>query len=153
MFANRVLSTSLRSAGRALLNNNKQQVRSFAVIRKFTKTHEWIEVDTDTMEGKMGITEHAAKELGDIVHVDLPEEGSEFNASDVIICVESVKTAADVYQMIDGEVLGVNEAVQDDASIVNDNAESEGWLISVKVLNISQLDGLMTAEEYEDFSE
>ena len=98
----------------------------------------------------MGITEHAAKELGDIVHVDLPESGSEFNSSDVIICVESVKTAADVYQMIDGEVLGVNEAVQDDASLVNADAEADGWLISVKVLNISQLDGLMSAEEYEE---
>ena len=111
MFGARILKTSLRSGGRNLLNSTKSQARCFAVIRKYTKTHEWIEVDTDTLEGKMGITEHAAKELGDIVHVDLPESGSEFNSQDVIICVESVKTAADVYQMIDGEVLEVNEKV------------------------------------------
>ena len=90
-----------------------------ATIRKYTKSHEWVEIDTNTLEGKMGITVNAAKELGDIVHVDLPEEGDEFHQSDVIICVESVKTAADVYQMIDGTVIEVNEKVLEDASIVN----------------------------------
>tara|TARA_B110001450_G_C17386370_1_gene385827 strand:- start:110 stop:412 length:303 start_codon:yes stop_codon:yes gene_type:complete len=98
----------------------------------------------------MGITEHAAKELGDIVHVDLPESGDEFHQSDVIICVESVKTAADVYQMIDGTVLEANESVQDDASLVNQDPEGEGWLLSIKALNLQALDSLLSPEEYKE---
>ena len=67
------------------------------------------------------------------MHVDLPEVGSEFSVQDAISCVESVKTAADVYQMCDGEVLEVNEEVEADASIVNEDAEGKGWLMKVKV--------------------
>ena len=82
--------------------------------------------------------------MGDIVYVDLPESGTEFSKSDVILQVESTKTAADVYQMVDGVVLDINEKVQDDGAIVNEDAEGEGWLISVKVEKQSQLDDLLT---------
>ena len=74
----------------------------------------------------MGITQKAANELGDIVHIDLPGEGTDFIILDVIICVESVKTAADIYQMVDGEVISVNELVEDNASLVNEDAENKG---------------------------
>ena len=124
------------------------QSRMFAVVRKFTKSHEWIEYDTETEIGTMGITEHAQGELGDIVHVDLPEVGLEFSASDAISCVESVKTAADIYQMCDGEVLEVNEDVESEAALVNEDAEGKGWLMKIKITDASQLKHLMDEEEY-----
>ena len=74
-----------------------QQMRMFAVIRKYTETHEWIEVDTDSKIATMGITNHAQGELGEVVYVELPEVGTEFSKSDVISTVESTKTAADIY--------------------------------------------------------
>ncbi len=104
---------SIRSAkmGQRVLSSNlliQNQYRSFAIIKRFTKTHEWISFDTETNVAKIGITDHAQKELGDIVYVDLPESGTEFSKSDVILQVESTKTAADVYQMVDGVVLEIN---------------------------------------------
>ena len=107
----------------------QQQLRYFALIKKYTKTHEWIEYDTESKQAKMGITDHAQKELGDIVHVDLPELGKTFTKDQAISCVESVKTAADIYQMVDGEVIGVNEKVSEDSAIVNEDAEGNGWLM------------------------
>tara|TARA_B110000305_G_C19118973_1_gene483438 strand:+ start:72 stop:353 length:282 start_codon:yes stop_codon:yes gene_type:complete len=90
-----------RHALRKVTQNNvflmTMQCRHFPIVKKFTKTHEWIEVDTDTSIAKIGITEHAQGELGDIVHVGLPDAGTEFSKSDAISCVESVKTAADIY--------------------------------------------------------
>ena len=82
--------------------------------------------------------------MGDIVYVDLPESGTEFSKSDVILQVESTKTAADVYQMVDGVVLEINEKVQDDGAVVNEDAEGEGWLISVSLEKENQLDELLT---------
>ena len=140
---------SIRSAkmGQKVLSSNlliKNQYRSFAIIKRFTKTHEWISFDTETNVAKIGITDHAQKELGDIVYVDLPESGTEFSKSDVILQVESTKTAADVYQMVDGVVLEINEKVQDDGAIVNEDAEGDGWLISVSLENQKQLEDLLT---------
>ena len=124
----RIVRTTLRSS-RSIIGAQQQAVRAFATIKKYTKTHEWIEVDTETLEGRMGISEHAAKELGDIVHVDLPDIGTEFKERDVVICVESVKTAADVYQMVDGEIIGINEDFLDDPELVNREPEENGWLV------------------------
>ena len=126
----------------------QQQIRYFAIIRKYTKTHEWIELDTETKIAKIGITDHAQKELGDIVHVDLPEIGTTFQKDEAISCVESVKTAADIYQMCDGEVVEVNEKVAEDSAIVNESAEDEGWLMQVKMSDQAQLDDLLTPEDY-----
>ena len=126
----------------------QQQIRYFAIVKKYTKTHEWIELDTDTKLAKMGITDHAQKELGDIVHVDLPDVGTEFSKDDAISCVESVKTAADIYQMVDGEVVEVNDNVAEDGSVVNADAEGDGWLMVVKISDESQLDDLLTPDDY-----
>ena len=128
----------------------QQQIRHFALIRKYTKTHEWIEYDTDTKLAKMGISDHAQKELGDIVHVDLPDVGTDFSKDEAISCVESVKTAADIYQMVDGEVVEVNENVGEDGSLVNQDAEGDGWLMVIKVSDESQLDDLLTPDDYND---
>ena len=128
----------------------QQQMRYFAVIKKYTKTHEWIEYDTDSKLAKIGITDHAQKELGDIVHVDLPEPGTEFTKEEAISCVESVKTAADIYQMCDGEVVEVNDKVSEDSAIVNEDAEGNGWLMVVKMKDPNQLEELLTPEDYKE---
>ena len=73
------------------------QMRNFAVTKKFTESHEWIEYDDETKVAKMGITDHAQSELGEVVYVELPEPGTQFSKTDVIVTVESTKTAADVY--------------------------------------------------------
>ena len=84
------------------------QIRCFAKVKKFTKTHEWIEFDTESKIGTIGITNHAQRELGEVVHVDLPDINKEFVKGDVISTIESTKTAADIYQMCNGEVKEVN---------------------------------------------
>ena len=123
-------------------------MRMFAVLRKYTKSHEWIEFDTTTNIGTMGISDHAQAELGDIVHVDLPAVGDEFGRAEAITCVESVKTAADVYQPCDGEVLEVNPDVEADGAAVNEDAEGKGWLMKIRITDVKQLDDLMSEAEY-----
>ena len=111
----------------------QNQVRYFALVRKYTKSHEWIEFDTVSGIATIGITDHAQHELGDIVHVDLPTIGREFSKQEAISCIESVKTAADIYQMCDGEVVEVNDELTGDASLVNADAEGKGWIMKVKM--------------------
>jgi len=125
-------------------------MRYFATIKKFTKSHEWIELDTDTGIATIGITDHAQEELGDIVHVDLPEIGTEFTKQEAISTIESVKTAADIYQMCDGEVVEVNNSLEDDCSLVNSDAEGKGWIMKVKMANQSDMDELMTLDKYKE---
>ena len=108
-------------------------MRNFAKIKKFTKTHEWIEFDTDTNLGTIGITDHAQSELGEVVHVDLPDIGREFIKNEIISTIESTKTAADIYQMVDGEVKEVNSNLSDKPDLINSDAEGQGWIMKVKL--------------------
>ena len=124
--------------------------RYFAIVKKYTKTHEWIEFDTDTSVAKIGITEHAQGELGDIVHVGLPDAGTEFTKSDAISCVESVKTAADIYQMVDGEVVEVNDMLENEPDLINKDAEGDGWIMKVKLKDQQQLSELLSSDDYKD---
>ena len=124
-------------------------MRQFAIITKYTKSHEWIAFDTDTNTAKIGITNHAQKELGDIVHVDMPDIGDKFSILDSLVSVESVKTAADVYAMVDAEVVAVNEGIEDDAGVVNSSPQDEGWMVEVKC-DKKQLDNLLSQEQYDE---
>ena len=150
-----MLNTFARSA---LKINNMQrammlaQMRNFAVVTKYTKTHEWIKYDTDTKLAKIGITDFAQKELGDIVHVELPAVGEKHEVNSQIVAVESTKTAADVYIMVEGEIVGVNEDVVDDSSLVNSSPENEGWMVEIKVNAPEQIEDLLSEEQYKDIS-
>ena len=124
--------------------------RQFAVITKFTPSHEYVQFDTDTGIAKMGITHHAQKELGDIVHVAMPEVGDKFDKGDSMIAVESVKTAADVFALIDGEVVELNDVLEEEPGTVNASPEKEGWMLKVRVINKEQLDSLMSEEQYKE---
>ena len=97
MFTKRFVKAAARMNKPFMPTCMLNQARRFAVIRKFTETHEWVEFDTDTKLAKIGVTDHAQNELGEVVYVELPEPGTEFTKGDVISTIESTKTAADIY--------------------------------------------------------
>ena len=114
--------------------------------KKYTKEHEWVEVDGDT--ATVGITNHAQESLGDIVFIDLPTVGKEVKSNEELCVIESVKAASDIYAPIDGEVIEINNNLNDDASIVNQDPEKVGWIFKMKIANPNQYNNLMTLEEY-----
>ena len=114
--------------------------------KKYTKEHEWVEVDGDT--ATVGITNHAQESLGDIVFIDLPTVGKEVKSNEELCVIESVKAASDIYAPIDGEVIEINNNLNDDASIVNQDPEKDGWIFKMKISDPSQYKNLMTLEEY-----
>ena len=116
----------------------------------FTNEHEWVDVQEDA--AYVGLTEFAAKALGDIVFVELPEVDEEFNQGDSFGVVESVKAAADMYMPLDGVVLEINTDLEDDPGQVN-QAPLENWFVKIKMTNMEQLDELMTPVDYERFCE
>ena len=119
--------------------------------KKFSKDHEWIELN-DNM-ATIGITNHAQESLGDIVFIDLPEVGKNVQAGNEICVIESVKAASDIYSPLDGEIFEVNTTLSEDASIINKDAENEGWIFKVKISNPNQFKDLMSSEEYKFFLE
>merc|ERR1719183_1405665 len=116
---------------------------------KYAKSHEWARLDGDI--ATVGISDHAQKELGDIVYVDLPEAGDKMTAGGTIAAVESVKAAADVYSPVTGEIVESNEALSDDPSLINQSSTDKGWIAKVKVSNPSELDGMMDQAAYDQF--
>ena len=117
--------------------------------KKYTKEHEWIELDGEI--ATIGITNHAQESLGDIVFVDLPEIGKKVNAGGEVSVIESVKAASDIYSPVDGEIIEINEKLNDNAALINENAESEGWIFKAKISNVIQLESHMNLSDYEDF--
>ncbi|KAL4458719.1 hypothetical protein ABPG75_013584 [Micractinium tetrahymenae] len=137
------------SALRGLLGS-----RSYSLVPevlKYSEDHEWVQVEGDI--AVVGITDHAQAELGDLVHVELPEVGSSIAAGDAFGVVESVKAASDVIAPVDGEVVEINKDLMDDASMINNEPYGDGWMIKVKLTNKGQLDGLMDAAAYTSFCE
>ncbi len=118
---------------------------------KYTKEHEWVK-DNGDGTATIGITEFAQGELGDIVFVELEEAGFEFSQDDTFGTVEAVKTVSDLFAPIDGEVLELNEALEDNPEIVNDDPYGDGWMIKIKVTDPSQLEGLLSADEYTEIT-
>lgn len=119
------------------------------MARKFTKDHEWIDVDGDT--GVVGITAHAAEQLGDVVYVELPSIGKTVSQNGEIAVVESVKAASDIYAPVAGEVVDVNAALTDAPETVNAGPEGEGWFFKLKITDAGELDGLMDEAGYQAF--
>ena len=117
--------------------------------KKFTEEHEWVQIDGVT--ATVGITNHAQESLGDIVFIDLPTVGKQVKEKDEICVIESVKAASDIYAPIDGEITAVNDSLSNDASLVNQDAENEGWISKIKISNSDQYKNLMTLEQYQQF--
>ena len=114
---------------------------------KYSKDHEWIRVEGD--EAYVGITAFAAGELGDIVFVDVDTEGESLDKDVVFGSVEAVKTVSDLFLPVSGEVLEFNEALEDAPESVNDDPYGDGWMVKIKIMDSSELDGLMDAAAYE----
>jgi len=116
----------------------------------YTKDHEWIKVEGN--EGYIGLTDYAQDQLGDIVYVELPEIDDEFEKEEAFSAVESVKAASDVYMPVDGKILEVNETLLDEPGLLNEDPY-ENWIVKIEILDKSQLDELMSSEEYEKYLE
>ena len=117
--------------------------------KKYTKNHEWIELEGDT--AIIGITNHAQESLGDIVFINLPETTKFVSAGEEVSVIESVKAASDIYSPVDGEIIEINNNLNDNASLINKKAESEGWIFKVKINDKTQLENHMSLSDYEDF--
>ncbi|MCH9655267.1 MAG: glycine cleavage system protein GcvH [Planctomycetes bacterium] len=118
---------------------------------KFTKTHEWVNVEGDTVT--VGITDFAVNQLTDLVYIELPTVGSTCEAGKVFGEVESVKAVSDLYSPVSGEITEVNSALVDDQSPLSDDPFGSGWITKVKMSNTSELDQFMNADEYRKFCE
>ncbi len=116
---------------------------------KFTEDHEWLRPEGDNLVA-VGITEHAAKELGDIVFVELPEVEAMVASGDEVVVIESVKAASDILAPVDGEIVEVNAKLADNPSLVNADPLGAGWFFKIKVDDISVLDDFMDEDEYQD---
>lgn len=114
---------------------------------KYTEEHEWVKVEGDT--AVVGITSHAAEELGDIVFVDMPEAGETVSKGSAFGTIESVKTVADLFAPVSGEVVEVNEALQDAPETVSEAPYGEGWIIKIRMSDPSELEDLLSAEDYQ----
>ena len=114
---------------------------------KYRETHEWARQEGDLIV--CGITDHAQESLSDVVYVELPEVGDTLNQGDTFGVVESVKAASDLYMPMSGEIVAVNERLEDEPELVNSDPFGEGWMIKFKPTNPDEWDGLLTGEEYE----
>jgi len=124
---------------------------SFNVDRncRYSKTHEWIRLEGDI--ALVGITDYAQDQLSDIVYVELPEPGDSFEMGDVYAVVESVKAASDCNIPISGEILEVNEGLENRPQVVNEDPHGQGWFIQLRPMDLSEMESLMDADAYEKY--
>ena len=119
---------------------------------KYADTHEWARLEADGTV-TVGISDHAQEALGDVVFVEVPEVGTNFAAGDETGVVESVKAASDIYAPIAGEVIAVNEVLEEEPETVNSEPYTDGWFFKLKPSDVSELDSLLTADQYDQVCE
>ena len=115
----------------------------------FSKEHEWVKVEGTT--GKVGISDHAAHELGDITFVELPKVGARVKQFGLLGSIESVKAASDIYAPVSGSVIAVNSALDTTPELVNESAEEGAWMAEIEISDSAELQNLMTKAQYDDF--
>lgn len=113
---------------------------------KYTKDHEWVKVEGN--QATIGITDFAQRELGDIVYIDINSVGTEVAKEEVFGTVEAVKTVSDLYMPVTATVLEINDALNNNPELVNTDPYAEGWMVKVTLSDISEIDGLLSADEY-----
>lgn len=118
---------------------------------RYTKDHEWVKIEGDT--ATIGITDFAQKQLGDVVYVELPEIGSQLEFHQSLGVVESVKAVSDIYSPVAGEVVAVNEELNDVPEVLNEDPHGKGWIIRIKIKDEAELEKLMSISEYEQYLE
>ncbi|KAJ4505157.1 glycine cleavage system H-protein subunit [Exophiala dermatitidis] len=163
----RLFPTVTRAASRAVTKSHPSRIssssqwthfsrrpfssRSALFVKKYTEDHEWIELDADGKTGTIGITEYAAKALGDVVYVELPEIGMEVSKGDTIGAVESVKSASDILTPVSGKITDHNKVLEEKPATINKSPEADGWLAKIEVSDAAELDSLMSKEDYDNF--
>jgi len=115
---------------------------------KYTKDHEWISIDGD--DATIGITDYAQGELGDIVYVEIESIGDSLNKEEIFGSVEAVKTVSDLFIPVSGEITEMNENLEDNPELINDDPYGEGWIIKMKINDSSELNDLLSPEEYKE---
>ena len=115
---------------------------------KYTKDHEWLKVEDNV--ATIGITEFAQGELGDIVFVEVDTEGESLDLEEVFGTIEAVKTVSDLFMPIGGEVTEFNEILEDEPELINSSPYDKGWIVKVNITDVSELDSLLSAEEYKN---
>lgn len=118
--------------------------------KRYTKDHEWVE-QSGAGTARFGITDHAQEQLGDIVMVELPKVGDCLKQGGECAVIESVKAASDIYAPVSGEIVAVNEQLDENPNLVNESPEGKGWLAEVKFTDAAEFDELMSAKSYEEF--
>lgn len=114
---------------------------------KYTDDHEWVRVEGNI--ATIGVTDHAASELGDVVYIDIEMDG-EVSKGDTIGTIEAVKTVADMFSPISGKIKEINTALNDNPEVVNSSAYTDGWIVKIEISDISELDELMSAADYKE---
>lgn len=118
---------------------------------RYAKSHEYVHVEGDI--GTIGITDYAQKELGDVVFVELPQVDTELDAGDELGSIESVKAVSELFSPVSGVVVEINEALRDNPALINTDPWGDGWMIRIRMSDATEVDELMTAEEYEEYIE
>lgn len=118
-------------------------------MKHYSEEHEWVEIQGDI--AVVGVSSYAADELGDVTYVEFPEIGAEFSQGDTMLVVESVKAASDVFAPISGRIAAVNNALSDRPELINESPEEDGWICRIEGFDESELENLMTFDEYRKF--
>ncbi|KAJ1959811.1 glycine cleavage system H-protein subunit [Dipsacomyces acuminosporus] len=146
----RLLTKSFVSQ-RVALNRTIPSLARFYATKKYTASHEWIEIDNGV--GTVGITDYAQSSLGDIVYAEVPEVGTVVELDDTVGVVESVKSTSDIYTPLSGEIVEANESVISNTKLINKAAESDGWLFKVKFSSQEEVDNLLDEAAYKKLTE
>jgi glycine cleavage system H protein len=117
----------------------------------YTDEHEWL--DAEGSEGNVGITDFAAKQLGDIVYVELPEKGDTYSKGETFGTIESVKAVSDLYMPVDGEIIDINVELEESPELVNSSPYEDGWMVKISIKNEEQIQELMDSDEYNAYVE
>ncbi|TNF36478.1 MAG: glycine cleavage system protein GcvH [Deltaproteobacteria bacterium] len=116
---------------------------------RYTEDHEWVKIDDDDESvAWIGVTDYAQSQLGDVVMVEVPSVGDDVGAGDAIGTIESPKSVSDLFSPVTGEVVAVNEALEDSPELLNEAPYTDGWIVQIKMSDLGELDGLMDAEAY-----
>ena len=126
-----------------------RNTRMYPADFKYTKDHEWVNLSGG--DARVGITDYAQKQLGDVVYLELPEVGRKLTKGDVFGTIESVKAVAEVYSPLAGEIVEINDAVVDDPELINEDPHHEGWLCKIRFSSAADLKTMMNAEQYEEY--
>ena len=116
---------------------------------KYTEEHEWLRLEGQI--AVVGITEHAAEQLGDLVFVELPEIGTEVSKDDEVVVIESVKAASDILAPLSGKIIEVNQSIVEDPSLVSSDPAGQGWFFKIEIQDTGDLDSMMSKDEYDKF--